>query len=352
MPRAAGGAPVRSSVADPGVQWNDISSPAPCRTSTASSTSATSWVRCCPPTCRPGTCGPRATRCSPSARPTSTAPRPSSAALAGGPTGGRVLRRAARGAARAGRALRAVLGLVRSYLPPPEPRPDAHFARRLRDEGFTEIRTTAQVYSVDDGRFLPDRYVIGTCPNCGYPRARGDQCENCGKQLDPTDLIEPRSAISGSTNLEVRDSNHVFLLQSKLADRIRAWVDTKDDWPLLTRSIAYKWLDEGLEDRGITRDLSWGIPVDPDDFPEAAGKVWYVWFDAPIGYLGSHQGMGRRQLRRRRRGGLRPVVAHRPRRRRTSPTPSSWARTTCRSTRSASPPRSWGRARTGSWSTG
>ncbi|MCZ7629721.1 MAG: class I tRNA ligase family protein [Microthrixaceae bacterium] len=161
----------------------------------------------------------------------------------------------------------------------------SHLARRLKEEGFTEIRTTSQVYSVTDGRFLPDRYVIGTCPNCAYERARGDQCENCGKQLDPTELLEARSALSGSTDLEVRDSAHVFLLQSKLADRIRAWVDSKDHWPQLTRSIAYKWLDEGLEDRGITRDLSWGIPVDPDDFPEAAGKVWYVWFDAPIGYI-------------------------------------------------------------------
>ncbi|UDY37022.1 methionine--tRNA ligase [Dermatobacter hominis] len=162
-----------------------------------------------------------------------------------------------------------------------------HFARRLKAEGFTEVRTTEQVYSVADGRFLPDRYVVGTCPNCGYDRARGDQCENCGKQLEPTDLIEPRSAVSGSTDLEIRSSSHVFLLQSRLAERIRAWIDTKEDWPQLTRSIAYKWLDEGLEDRGITRDLDWGIPVDPDDFPEVAGKVWYVWFDAPIGYLGA-----------------------------------------------------------------
>ncbi len=170
---------------------------------------------------------------------------------------------------------------------PPNHRLTDHFARRLKAEGFTEVRTTEQVYSVADGRFLPDRYVVGTCPNCGYPRARGDQCENCGKQLEPTDLIEPRSAVSGSTDLEVRSSAHVFLLQSQLAERIRAWIDTKDDWPQLTRSIAYKWLDEGLEDRGITRDLDWGIPVDPDDFPEVAGKVWYVWFDAPIGYLGA-----------------------------------------------------------------
>ncbi|MHB1138219.1 MAG: methionine--tRNA ligase [Microthrixaceae bacterium] len=160
-----------------------------------------------------------------------------------------------------------------------------HFARQLRAEGLCEIRSTEQVYSNADGRFLPDRYVVGTCPNCGYPRARGDQCENCGKQLDPTDLIEPRSAVSGSTDLEVRESSHVFLRQSALADRIRAWVDTKDSWTAQTRAIAYKWLDEGLQDRGITRDLSWGIPVDPADFPEVEGKVWYVWFDAPIGYL-------------------------------------------------------------------
>ena len=160
-----------------------------------------------------------------------------------------------------------------------------HFARRLRAVGFCEIRSTEQVFSLDDGRFLPDRYVVGTCPNCGYERARGDQCENCGKQLDPTDLIDPRSAVSGSDRLEIRSSSHVFLLQSKLAERIRAWVDTKTDWPSLTRSIAYKWLDEGLGDRGITRDLDWGIPVDPVDFPEVEGKVWYVWFDAPIGYL-------------------------------------------------------------------
>ena len=160
-----------------------------------------------------------------------------------------------------------------------------HLAARLKAEGFMEIRSIEQVYSVLDERFLPDRYVIGTCPNCAYERARGDQCENCGKQLDPTDLIEARSAVSGSSQLEVRESRHVFLRQAALADRIRAWVDEQRDWPQLTRSIAYKWLDEGLQDRCITRDLSWGVPVDPVEFPEVAGKVWYVWFDAPIGYI-------------------------------------------------------------------
>ncbi len=160
-----------------------------------------------------------------------------------------------------------------------------HFARALTAAGLTEIRSTRQVYSVEDGRFLPDRYVEGTCPNCGYPRARGDQCENCTKQLNPTDLIDPRSAISGSTDLEVRESAHLFLLQSQFSDRLRAWIDERVDWPILVTSIARKWLDEGLEDRGITRDLAWGVPVPPEDFPELAGKVFYVWFDAPIGYI-------------------------------------------------------------------
>ncbi|KAA0232474.1 MAG: Methionine--tRNA ligase [Acidimicrobiales bacterium] len=157
-----------------------------------------------------------------------------------------------------------------------------HLAHKLDEHGLIEERTTQQVYSVDDGRFLPDRYIIGTCPNCGYDRARGDQCENCGKLLDPTDLIEARSAVSGSTDLEIRESRHLFLLQSKMADRIRDWIDGQVDWPVLTTSIARKWLDEGLEDRCITRDLSWGVPV---DWPGFEDKVFYVWFDAPIGYI-------------------------------------------------------------------
>ncbi len=159
-----------------------------------------------------------------------------------------------------------------------------HFARRLEEEGFIEQRETKQVYSVDDKRFLPDRYVVGTCPYCGYPAARGDQCENCTRLLDPTDLIEPRSAVSGSTNLEVRSSQHLFLLQSKLASELRPWIDAKKDWPVLVTSIARKWLDEGLEDRGITRDLKWGVPVERPGFED---KVFYVWFDAPIEYIGA-----------------------------------------------------------------
>ena len=163
------------------------------------------------------------------------------------------------------------------------------FARALWRNGHLEVRTTRQVYSNADGRFLPDRYVIGTCPHCGYDRARGDQCENCTRVLDPTDLINPRSALSGSSDIEIRDSAHLFLKQSAFAGRLRTWIDTKkEEWPQLVTSIAYKWLDEGLQDRGITRDLSWGVPV-PDDIAEGRlkGKVFYVWFDAPIEYIGA-----------------------------------------------------------------
>jgi methionyl-tRNA synthetase len=164
-----------------------------------------------------------------------------------------------------------------------------HFYHQLDKNGFLEERTTRQVYSIDDGRFLPDRYVVGTCKHCGYDRARGDQCENCTRVLDPTDLINPRSAISGSTNIETRDSKHLFLKQSEMVGRLREWIDSKTDWPVLVTSIARKWLDEGLKDRSITRDLSWGIPVayKGKARPGFEGKVFYVWFDAPIEYIGA-----------------------------------------------------------------
>ncbi|MFI5797005.1 methionine--tRNA ligase [Streptomyces sp. NPDC051677] len=165
-----------------------------------------------------------------------------------------------------------------------------HFARRLNENGFIEERAIRQVYSPADGRFLPDRYVEGTCPHCGYDKARGDQCENCTRVLDPTDLINPRSAISGSTDLEVRETKHLFLLQSKLQHEVEEWVSRHEaDWPQLASSIARKWLTEGLHDRAITRDLDWGVPVPADTWPELAaeGKVFYVWFDAPIEYIGA-----------------------------------------------------------------
>lgn len=158
------------------------------------------------------------------------------------------------------------------------------FAERLRDNGLIEERVTEQVYSIDDGRFLPDRYIVGTCPYCAYPRARGDQCENCTRLLEPAQLIDARSAISGSTNLERRTTKHLYLRQSLMADRIRTWIDSQQDWPVLVTSIARNWLQVGLEDRSITRDLKWGVPV---GWPGWEDKVFYVWFDAPIEYIGA-----------------------------------------------------------------
>lgn len=164
-----------------------------------------------------------------------------------------------------------------------------HFAGQLAKNGLIEEVVEKQVYSKADGRFLPDRYIEGTCPNCGYENARGDQCENCTKQLDPTDLVNPRSAVSGATDLEVRETRHLNLRQSQMRKRLDAWISEKEDWPVLTTSIAKKWLHDGdgLRDRGITRDLDWGVPVKKGDqeWPGMEGKVFYVWFDAPIEYI-------------------------------------------------------------------
>ena len=172
----------------------------------------------------------------------------------------------------------------------PNHRLTQHFAHALEANGLIEERVDQMIYSIDDARFLPDRYVEGTCPHCAYPKARGDQCDNCGRLLDPTDLIDPYSSVSGSRNIEVRDTRHLYLLQTKIEPQIRAWVDGKTGWQPLAKSIAYKHLDEGLIDRGITRDLAWGVPVvGPDGGPRPGmeGKVFYVWFDAPIEYIGA-----------------------------------------------------------------
>ena len=166
------------------------------------------------------------------------------------------------------------------------------FAHLLEDNNLIEERVSQQVYSNADGRFLPDRYVEGTCPNCGYEKARGDQCDNCGKLLDPIDLIDPYSSVSGSKDVEVRDTNHLYLKQSDMADKLRDWVNKAEGWPPLATSIALKWLDEGLRDRAITRDLKWGIPVTDKDGKIRDGfdgKVFYVWFDAPIEYIAATQ---------------------------------------------------------------
>ena len=168
-----------------------------------------------------------------------------------------------------------------------------HFAGRLAEAGLIREVAENQMYSPTDGRYLPDRYIEGTCPNCGFEDARGDQCDNCTKQLDPTDLINPRSTISGATDLEERETKHLYLAQSQMRDQLQAWIDSKTDWPILTTSIAKKWLNDGdgLQDRGITRDLDWGIPVrkGAEPWPGMEDKVFYVWFDAPIEYIAAAQ---------------------------------------------------------------
>jgi len=168
-----------------------------------------------------------------------------------------------------------------------------HFAKKLDEAGLIREVSETQMYSKADGRFLPDRYIEGTCPNCGFDSARGDQCDNCTKQLDPVDLINPHSTISGSTDLEMRETKHLYLCQSKMKDQLEEWIDTREGWPVLTTSIAKKWLNDGdgLQDRGITRDLDWGIPVQRGDepWPGMEGKVFYVWFDAPIEYIACGQ---------------------------------------------------------------
>ena len=167
-----------------------------------------------------------------------------------------------------------------------------HFANILEERGLIEERVSQQVYSNADGRFLPDRYVEGICPNCGFEKARGDQCDSCGKLLDPIDLIEPYSAVSGSKDVEIRDTNHLYLKQSSLSGDLLDWVNKAEGWPHLATSIAHKWLAEGLRDRSITRDLKWGIPVlnaDGSAREGFEGKVFYVWFDAPIAYIAATQ---------------------------------------------------------------
>lgn len=154
----------------------------------------------------------------------------------------------------------------------------------LDKNGYIEEKTIKQIFSVDDNQFLADRYITGTCPYCGYEKARGDQCENCTKVLEPTDLINAKSTISGSTNLEVRETKHLFIKLEALQPKLKKWLETKEfTWPEVAYSIAQKWLKEGLQPRCITRDLKWGFTVNKEGYEN---KVFYVWFDAPIGYIG------------------------------------------------------------------
>ena len=154
--------------------------------------------------------------------------------------------------------------------------------RTLYDHGHLVEQTTLGAFSASTGNTLPDRYIEGTCPICGYPEARGDQCDNCGNQLDPADLINPHSVIDGTTP-EFRETTHLFLDLPKFADRLRAWIESKTTWRPNVRNFSLSLVDE-LKPRAMTRDIDWGVPVPVDGYPEATKRI-YVWFDAVIGYL-------------------------------------------------------------------
>ncbi len=158
-----------------------------------------------------------------------------------------------------------------------------HFAKKLMENGFFEERTVKQAFSVEENRFLPDRYIEGICPKCGYEKARGDQCDKCMSLLSPEELIKPHSTVTGSLNIIFKETKHLFLKLENIENKLSEWIETKErSWPKLVTSIAKKWIKEGLRERCMTRDLSWGVPVPFDGFE---GKVFYVWFDAPIGYI-------------------------------------------------------------------
>ncbi len=151
----------------------------------------------------------------------------------------------------------------------------------LYDKGFFKKKTEHQLYDPKADMFLPDRYVKGTCPNCGYEEAYGDQCENCGISLSPTELINPVSALTGETP-ELKKTQHWYMPLGDIQPKFEKWLETRENWKPNVMGQVKSWLADGLADRAATRDLSWGVPVPLD---EAKGKVLYVWFDAPIGYI-------------------------------------------------------------------
>jgi methionyl-tRNA synthetase len=155
--------------------------------------------------------------------------------------------------------------------------------RGLFDNGYVFPRTTLGAISPSTGRTLPDRYVEGTCPICGYDAARGDQCDNCGNQLDATDLINPRSRINGETPKFI-ETEHYFLDLGAFADVLGSWLQTRDNWRPNVLKFSLNLLDD-LRPRAITRDLDWGVPVPLDGWRDRPDKKLYVWFDAVVGYL-------------------------------------------------------------------
>ena len=157
------------------------------------------------------------------------------------------------------------------------------FFKKLYDEGKFIERTNEQYYDEETHTFLADRYITGTCPHCGYEKAYGDQCENCGTSLSPLELINPKSALSGNVPV-LRETKHWYLPLDRYENFLREWIleGHKDDWKTNVYGQVKSWIDQGLKPRAVTRDLDWGVKV---PVPDAKGKVLYVWFDAPIGYI-------------------------------------------------------------------
>jgi len=157
------------------------------------------------------------------------------------------------------------------------------FYRKLKEGGYISEEESKQMYSPTEGRFLPDRYVEGTCPVCGYKEARGDQCDNCGSWYEAYELIDPHSKITGGP-VEVRETTHLYLDLPKFSDRLREYVAGQEHWRGSVRNFILGIIDAGLEKRPITRDISWGVPVPEPGYED---KRFYVWFDACIGYVSS-----------------------------------------------------------------
>lgn len=155
--------------------------------------------------------------------------------------------------------------------------------KKVYENGFIKIGKMKVFYSPVEKRFLADRYVKGTCPRCGYEEANGDQCEKCTSVLDATQLINPRSVIT-NTPLEIRETEHLFLRLDKLSDKLEEWIKERKNWKTQVTNLALGWIKEGLKERCITRDLKHGVKVPLKGFEN---KVFYVWFDAPIGYISS-----------------------------------------------------------------
>ncbi|MEX1122448.1 MAG: methionine--tRNA ligase, partial [Balneolales bacterium] len=149
------------------------------------------------------------------------------------------------------------------------------------EKGVFKKKAQTQLYDPKAKMFLPDRYVVGTCPHCGNDEAYGDQCEKCGTSLSPTELINPHSVITGEVPVH-KETEHWFIPLGDFQEKLSAWLDQQEDWKPNVMGQCRSWLDNGLHDRAVTRDLTWGVPVPYND---ADGKVLYVWFDAPIGYI-------------------------------------------------------------------